>query len=193
MGNIRLRRFIQDMTRLVEAGGAAACLSGGAPLLRELVATADWLPPAFAEAGPRYRQYLLHCDPFERFSLVSFVWGPGQRTPIHDHGVWGLVGQLRGAELSTEYRLGPAGTPPRPGRRDSLRPSDVATVSEATYDIHTVENAASEVSISIHCYGGNIGAIRRRSFDPATGAAQSFVSGYANDTLPNIWEGSPVE
>ena len=193
VGNVRLRSFIQDMTRLLEAGGGeAACLTEGAALLRRLVATDDWLPATCAEAGPRYRQYLLHCDPLERFSLVSFVWGPGQRTPIHDHLVWGLVGQLRGSELSTEYRLGPAGTPPQPGLREKLQPGEVAAVGRATYDIHAVENATPEVSISIHCYGGNIGAVRRHSFDPGTGAAQEFVSGYANTSLPNIWEGCPA-
>ncbi len=32
----------------------------------------------------------------ERFCVVSFVWGPDQATPIHNHTVWGLVGVLRG-------------------------------------------------------------------------------------------------
>ena len=55
-------------------------------LLSGLVAYNDWWPEAFATADPnRYRQYLLYCDPLERFSLVSFVWGPGQKTPVHDH------------------------------------------------------------------------------------------------------------
>ena len=59
---------------------------------------------AFAEADAgRYRQYLLHCDPLERFSVVSFVWGPGQQTPVHDHTVWGMVGVLRGAEICEEF------------------------------------------------------------------------------------------
>ena len=35
--------------------------------------------------------------------MVSFVWGPGQKTPIHDHTVWGLVGMLRGAERCRLY------------------------------------------------------------------------------------------
>src|SRR4051794_8765541 len=44
-------------------------------------------------------------DPFERFSVVSFVWGPGQKTPIHDHSVWGLVGVMRGAERARAFRM----------------------------------------------------------------------------------------
>jgi len=187
-GIARLRDFVEDMSRLVDAGGdEASFLAAGAVLLRRLVSTDDWLPPACAEAGPGYRQYLLHCDPAERFSVVSFVWGPGQRTPIHDHLVWGLIGQLRGEEISTEYRLGPQGTPPQPGRRDRLRPGEVATISAATYDIHAVENAVPDApSISIHCYGANIAAVRRHVFDPATGEMREFASSYWNDVPPDL-------
>jgi predicted metal-dependent enzyme (double-stranded beta helix superfamily) len=188
----RLRDFVQGMTRLADAGtGEAAFQDTGAVLLRDLIAVDDWLPAAFAVPGPTYRQYLLHCDPAERFSLVSFVWGPGQCTPIHDHLVWGLVGQLRGEEISTEYRLGPPGTPPQAGRRDRLRRGEVAMVRPRSNDIHLVENALADApSISIHCYGGNIGAVRRHAFDPETGAAQDFVSGYSADIVPNLWDRS---
>jgi predicted metal-dependent enzyme (double-stranded beta helix superfamily) len=192
-GIIRLRRFVQDMTALADGGAdEARWLGEGGALLRGLIAEDDWLPPALAEAGPSYRQYLLHCDPRERFSVVSFVWGPGQRTPVHNHTVWGLVGMLRGEEVSTEMRPGaPPGTPMTPGQVDRLRPGQVVAVSANTYDIHVVENAfADQVSISIHCYGGNIGAIPRSVFDPATGAAKRFVSGYTNAFVPNLWDRS---
>ena len=48
---------------------------------------------------------LLHCDPMERFSVVSFVWAPGQKTPVHDHTVWGMVGVMRGVEFCEEFSL----------------------------------------------------------------------------------------
>ncbi len=93
-GTARLHDFIQGMTRLADAGAdETRFLAEGAALLRHLVSTDDWLPPAFAVPGPGYRQYLLHCDPAGRFSVVSFVWGPGQRKLIHDHLVWRLFGQ----------------------------------------------------------------------------------------------------
>src|SRR4051794_10863691 len=183
----RLRDFVVAVTRAADTVAPGAGLMAAAhPLLADLVAQDDWLPEAAAVPDPdRYRQYLLHCDPAERFSVVSFVWGPGQRTPIHDHLVWGLVGQLRGEEISTEYRLGAPGTPPVPGRRDRLRPGEVAMVSSATYDIHVVENAIPDApSISIHCYGANIGTVRRHVFDPVTGEAREFISSYANATGP---------
>jgi 3-mercaptopropionate dioxygenase len=55
------------------------CLARPRDLPAGLVARDDWLPEWFAAADPmKYRQYLLYGDPLERFSLVSFVWGPGQ-------------------------------------------------------------------------------------------------------------------
>jgi 3-mercaptopropionate dioxygenase len=77
-GIARLHDFVQGMTRLADAGGGEArFLGAGADLLRTLVARDDWLPEDCAAVGPSYRQYLLHCDPAARFSIVSFVWGPG--------------------------------------------------------------------------------------------------------------------
>ena len=52
--------------------------------------------------------------------------------------------------------------------------------------VHVVRNAHDNVSVSIHVYGGNIGAIRRNVF-LENGATREFISGYVNDTLPNIW------
>jgi predicted metal-dependent enzyme (double-stranded beta helix superfamily) len=184
-----LRDFIRDMTRLADEGATEQrWLTEGAALLRRLVAQDDWLPEDCTVPGPRYRQYLLHCDPLERFSVVSFVWGPGQKTPVHNHTVWGLVGMLRGEEVSTEMR---PGAPMTPGQVDRLREGEVVAVSANTYDIHVVENAVPDrASISIHVYGGNIGAIARRVFDPETGATKRFVSGYDNASVPNLWDRS---
>ncbi|TCH99835.1 cysteine dioxygenase [Roseococcus sp. SYP-B2431] len=192
MTNIaRLRGFIQDMTRLAgEQPSEARWLEEGGALLKGLVGQDDWLPEALAEPGPTYRQYLLHCDPLERFSVVSFVWGIGQRTPVHNHKVWGLVGMLRGAEVSVTMHPEPGG-PMRPGQVDHLRPGEVVGVGSGEEDVHWVENAiADRPSISIHVYGGNIGAIERHTFDPATSEPKRFVSGYTNAAVPNLWDRS---
>jgi predicted metal-dependent enzyme (double-stranded beta helix superfamily) len=188
-GIARFRDFVVALTRLAEANlPETRWLTDGRALLAELVRHDDWLPEACAVPGPTYRQYLLHCDPLERFSVVSFVWGPGQRTPVHNHTVWGLVGMLRGEEVSTEMI---PGTPMRAGRVDRLRPGEVVAVSPNLSDIHLVENALPDrSSVSIHVYGANIGAVARSVFDPATGAERRFVSGYTNTTVPNLWDRS---
>jgi 3-mercaptopropionate dioxygenase len=190
----RLRHFVQAMTRLAgENASEARWLAEGRDLLAALVAQDDWLPEECARPGPTYRQVLLHCDPLERFSVVCFVWGPGQVTPIHDHTVWGLVGMLRGEEIATGFSFDPAGEgrPMRAGRTDRLRPGEVVAVSPTLGDVHTVRNAIEDrPSISIHVYGANIGAVSRHVFDAATGRPERFVSGYTNAFVPNLWDRS---
>ena len=188
----RLREFVASMTRLVEQAGddEPRTLADGRELLGALVARDDWLPASFAQPHlEHYQQFLLHCDGLERFSVVSFVWGPGQKTPIHDHTVWGMIGQLRGIERGTNFTV--TDTELEPAGAEISRPGDVATVSPTIGDIHEVANANENgVSVSIHVYGANIGAVRRHVFDPETGAPKTFVSGYAAPTLPNLWDRS---
>lgn len=188
-----LRDFVVAATKAMgpnglDEGEAHAKLG---PLLRKLIATDDWLPAAFAEPDPvHYRQYLLHCDPLERFCVASFVWGPGQKTPIHDHKVWGLIGILRGAEHCRFFARRPDGTLEAAGE-ERLDQGQLSTLGPLSGDIHEVANAyADRVSVAIHVYGANIGAVARHVFDPATGAAKNFVSGYAAPILPNFWDRS---
>jgi predicted metal-dependent enzyme (double-stranded beta helix superfamily) len=184
----RLRSFIRDMTRLADrhADDEQRMLDEGEKLLRALIAEDDWLPEEFARPSPEgYRQYLLHCDPLERFSVVSFVWMPGQKTPIHDHTVWGLVGVMRGEETCEEYSRDV-----KPAGRHPVRRGQVDRVSPRIGDIHVVSNDGSDVAVSIHVYGANIGAVRRHTFDPGSGARRDFVSGYANASIPNLWDRS---
>lgn len=190
----RLRDFVIAMTGLVERSGGdeAAVLGEGRALLGDLIARDDWLPDAFARPSPQgYRQYLLHCDPAERFSVVSFVWGPGQRTPVHDHCVWGMVGVMRGAERCEEYGNPVRGEAFAKRGEHRIGPGEIDLVSPHLGDVHVVSNALDDrPSISIHVYGANIGAVRRHVFDAATGAPREFVSGYHNDTVPNLWDRS---
>ena len=188
-GLARLRAFVTGFAALVEGEREErVILERGAPLLAALVAEDDWLPDAFAAPDPaRYRQYLLHCDSRERFSVVSFVWGPGQSTPLHDHRVWGLVGVLRGAELVEPFdRDGEEGMAPS-GPQARLEAGQVDAFGPSVGDVHRVANAFDDrVSISIHVYGANIGAVERATYD-AAGQPKRFVSGYANSVLPNLW------
>jgi 3-mercaptopropionate dioxygenase len=183
-----LRSFIQAMTRAVEIDGAneERLLERGQAALSDLIADDHWLPEPFARASTeKYQQYLLWCDPFERFSVASFVWAPGQTTPVHDHTVWGMVGLLRGAERCEEYALDAAHL--HKTGEHLVKTGDIDLVSPRIGDIHTVSNALTDqVSISIHVYGGNIGTIKRHVYE-ADGAMRDFVSGYASNVLPNLW------
>ncbi len=189
---VPLRDFITGLAALLDQRpDEPRILREGGALLAKLVARDDWLSDAWALPHPEYyQQHLLHCDSAERFSVVSFVWGPGQRTPIHDHTVWGLIGMLRGAEDSQPFALDAAGRPVPHGDAVRLLPGQVEAVSPTVGDIHRVNNAHDDrVSVSIHVYGANIGAVRRSVY-AEDGTRKPFISGYSNQTLPNLWDRS---
>ena len=193
MRNIsRLRDFSYSFTQLIEQVGQDEdrIFTDGKVLLTELINHDDWLPDEFARPNPEtYQQYLLYCDPFERFSVVSFVWGPGQETPVHDHSVWGMVGVMRGAEFCEEFYLDPKSNRLQPNGKHQLHCGDIDLVSPRIGDIHKVSNAHSDrTSISIHIYGANIGSVSRHVYEPDTGKKKAFISGYSNKLLPNIWD-----
>ena len=187
-----LRQFVTEASRAVESEPDEPALLARLRLhLARLVAQDDWLPDELAQPHPQhYCQYLLHADAQERFSVVSFVWGPGQRTPVHDHLVWGLIGMLRGEELAQAYAPDAAGRLQPQGPAQHLRPGDVEAVSPRLGDLHQVKNAFNDrVSISIHIYGANISAVRRWVY-AEDGSRKPFVSGYSNAWLPNLWDRS---
>ena len=185
----KLLSFIKGLTLLIdEQASEEIIFTRGKRILEELIREDDWLPEVLSKPHPDYyQQYLLYADPLDRFSVVSFVWGPGQKTPIHNHTVWGMVGQLRGEEKETRYHSQENGSY-QAGKQSIFQAGQVATVSPNTHDVHVVANNLSDqTSISIHVYGGNIGRIKRAVFDPITGTAKPFISGYANAFTPNLW------
>lgn len=185
-----LRQFVIDVTQIVSTHSQEAEIIAAmrAPLAR-LIERDDWLPDAFAKPHPQYyQQYLLYCDPQERFSVQSFVWGPGQSTPIHNHTVWGLVGVLRGAELCQRYTRDANGVVTKDGPSVVLNAQEIDAVSPAIGDLHTVANALSDrPSISVHVYGKNIGNTIRCVFKEGSNEEKPFVSGYSSDVTPNLW------
>jgi predicted metal-dependent enzyme (double-stranded beta helix superfamily) len=127
--------------------------------LGHLLQRDGWLAPADSAPGTdTYRQHLLHVSPSRRVSIASLVWLPGQRTPIHDHVSWCVVGVYRGVEREERYELVEDG-----GRR-ALKPSGtvfaarghVETLVPPDGDIHAVTAAGREIAISIHVYGADL-------------------------------------
>lgn len=187
----KLLEFVAAIARLVQTPLAdeEKTLAQAKGLMQGLVRHDDWLPEAMAQSHPvYYQQHLLYGDPLDRFSLVSFVWGPGQATPIHDHMVWGVIGMLRGAECTQSYQRDAQGRLQPHGSELRLNPGDIACVSPRIGDIHRVRNALTDqFSISIHLYGGNIGRIQRHVFSTVPPQVKDFSSGYSNAMMPNLW------
>ncbi|SFB84232.1 Cysteine dioxygenase type I [Polaromonas sp. OV174] len=89
----------------------ADCVLALAPLMLDLMDQAKtFLEPQHYRSDPEhYARNLVYEAPDASLSLYALVWSPGQWTPVHDHGSWGVVGVLEGVLEERNYvRLSPS-------------------------------------------------------------------------------------
>jgi predicted metal-dependent enzyme (double-stranded beta helix superfamily) len=162
-----LADFVRDAEATIDDPHAIA------DRLRGLLAQDGWLAPRHQRPGAdTYRQHLLHVSDCRRVSVVALVWRPGQRTPIHDHVSWCVVGVYRGVERETHYEL--TGDALVPTANIEAHPGDVEALVPPAGNIHMVEAAGDDLTISIHVYGADIeklGSSVYRRFDDLAVAA----------------------
>jgi 3-mercaptopropionate dioxygenase len=127
--------------------------------LRGLLSQDGWLAPEHRVPDlHQYRQHLLHVSPCRRLSVVALVWLPGQRTPIHDHVSWCVVGVYEGREREMRYRAVEAGGERYLEAVDAIEahPGHVEVIVPSVQDIHAVTAVGDGPTISIHVYGADI-------------------------------------
>jgi predicted metal-dependent enzyme (double-stranded beta helix superfamily) len=94
-----LSEFVEGAKREIERfPDAADRVDAIAPLMQRLVQHAsDFLGPEHRQSDPaHYRRNAIYLCPDDTLSLYALVWLPGQWTPVHDHGSWGVVGVVEG-------------------------------------------------------------------------------------------------
>jgi predicted metal-dependent enzyme (double-stranded beta helix superfamily) len=180
-----VRSFIRD----VQASIASALSPEHAceaikPRFADLLANPDWLPSEFRAAAPQsgmgggIGQWLLYRADDATLSLFSLVVPPGAQTPVHDHLAWGLVGLYEGTQDEEIYT-----------REDdvldlveqrSLDAGDFYALIPPREDIHRVRTTSPHPSVSIHLLTNDTGCVWRHTYDPASGEATPFRSGYVN-------------
>ena len=105
-----LDRFISGAVARAREPAPADCVLAIAPLMLELVeGAATFLEPQHFRSDPaHYARNLIYAAPDKSLSLYALVWLPGQWTPVHDHGSWGVVGVVEGVLEERSYvRLSP--------------------------------------------------------------------------------------
>jgi predicted metal-dependent enzyme (double-stranded beta helix superfamily) len=151
-----LEAFAADAERLLHDPHAIGTRLGA------LLAYDGWLAPEHRVASQEsYRQHLLHVSPCRRLSIVALVWLPGQRTPIHDHVSWCVVGVYEGRERETRYRAVEVDGErclQEVGSVDA-QPGHVEVIVPSVEDIHSVTAVGLGPTISIHVYGADIGRL----------------------------------
>lgn len=95
----QLQAFIDICTATVAATPTPAdCVERlAAPMLDLVGAAESFLEPRHRRSGDDgYSRNLIYAAADDTLSLYALVWRPGQWTPIHDHGSWGVVGVVEG-------------------------------------------------------------------------------------------------
>lgn len=107
-----------------------------------------------------YARRLLHRDDKGRYTVVVMTWGPGQRTPLHDHaGMWCVECVVDGEMEITQYDLvSQAGDTYRfepQGHIAAMRGAAGCLIPPFEY--HTLGNARPHgASVTLHVYGGEM-------------------------------------
>lgn len=106
MGDYNLTYFLDDCRTVLSKDGAPVDrVEMLVPAMcRLLSGDTSFLKPAHFNSDPdHYARNAIHREVDGSFSLYALVWLPGQKTPIHDHGTWGVVGVYEGALHEQSY------------------------------------------------------------------------------------------
>ena len=146
------------------------------PLVRRLITQSTWLSliPPSPDPDLGWSVQMLYDEPDFPLTVQLVSWQAGTVSPIHNHGCWGIVALLSGAEKNTLWRRSPD-----PDHRDriepagecSLRPGDI--ISFLPDAIHSVAALESASTISLNIYGVT-DYDQRFQFDPHTHTAEIF-------------------
>ena len=158
-----LQAFIAEATaRSRRQPDPADCVLALAPLMLDLIEQAGtFLAPQHYRSSPAcYTRNLIFDAPDASLSLYSIVWLPGQWTPVHDHGSWGVVGVVEGILEERSYvRLSPdrgadSGIDLARGGTILLRHGAVTSFVPNPDHIHVTGVPADRPrAVSLHLYG----------------------------------------
>ena len=177
-----VRAFVADVREAIAGAGSpeAAC-EAIRPRFAALLDDPDWLPARYQEGDPEsgmgggIGQWLLFRAGDRSLTLFALVVPPGSQTPVHDHLAWGLVGLYRGTQDEEIFSESV-----EPVERRALEPGDFYALLPPRDDIHRVRTTSDVTSVSIHLLTNDTGCVWRHAYDPESGAATPFRSGYVN-------------
>jgi len=155
---------------------AAGRVDAIAPLMLGLLnSDRGFLGPAHFRSTPdHYARNAIYICPSGDISLFALVWLPGQWTPVHDHGSWGVVGVVSGMLEERAYMpadgdiTADTGIRLRRGGVVLLNPGAVTSFVPNPDHIHvTGVPAEREMCVSLHLYGRNMNSFH--VYDVAAG------------------------
>ncbi|PSN12373.1 cupin [filamentous cyanobacterium CCT1] len=173
----RLYRFLTELEDILETfHDDTSRLEAITPLVRKLLVSSYWLQLEYSAPDPKtgWSVNFLYREHEFPLTVQMVSWWPGQTSPIHNHGTWGIVALVGGQERNRLWRRNPQ--PDHPDHLDlvdeiTLQPGDVVALTANA--IHSVEALGNEPTVSFNLYGVTNFA-QRYEFDLATHTARPF-------------------
>jgi 3-mercaptopropionate dioxygenase len=184
-----VRTFVTEVAAAIAAASSPveAC-DAIEPAFAALLADPEWLPPEFREPaaqssmGGGIGQWLICRADDGSLSFFALVVPPGAETPVHDHLAWGLVGVYDGTQDEEVYAYRDEVL--ELVERRALAPGDFYALIPPHDDIHRVRTTSATTSVSLHLLTNDTGCVWRHSYDPTSGTAAPFRSGWLNVECP---------
>ena len=152
----RLYRFLTDLEDiLTQEDNEATIVKRLIPKVRKLLIESEWIQFAFTHPDPQlgWSVNTLYDEPDYPITVQMVTWLPGQASPIHNHGTWGIVAIISGTEKNTFWQLDPnqGDYAIKPSREQILEAGDIIGFSSNA--IHQIEALEEEAVISFNIYG----------------------------------------
>lgn len=173
----RLFRFLTDLEDvLLDTPDNGDRLKAIMPLVRHLLISSYWLQMEYDQPSPKtgWSVKMLYREPEYPLTVQMVAWEPGSSSPIHNHGTWGIVALISGAEKNRFWKRSP--TPEHPDRLELVReqilqPGEIISFMPGA--IHSVESVGDEPTISFNLYG-KTDFQQRYEFDVLKHTAKNF-------------------
>jgi len=172
-----IQDFLNDCQSCCDQGlPASEIVLALAPRMEALLAHADeFLRDEHKQPDPNgYARHPVFICPEGGMSLFTMVWSPGQWTPIHDHGTWGVVGVLEGmleerAFVRVDEAQGESGIELIRAGVVLLSQGSICTFTPSPEHIHrTGCDESRPTTLTLHLYGRVMTNFHVYDFDKGT-------------------------
>jgi predicted metal-dependent enzyme (double-stranded beta helix superfamily) len=165
----RFHRFlteVEDGLKQATADDQIDCLPALRRLVRKLVLNSYWLRIQRPEPSPLAETALLNLYDEIGYPLTVQIETrpPGVKSPVHNHGTWGIVAVLQGQETNQFWRREPADADAVALVEEKILTfGDVISFTPAA--IHSIEAVGAEPLVTFNLYG-ETHSKQRFEFDP---------------------------
>lgn len=173
----RLYRLLSDLEDLWDAeADPQGQLQGLMPLVSCYIDSNPWLTfdPLQPDPETGWAIQTLYDEPWFPLTVQLVAGLPGATSPVHNHGTWGLVALLAGAEANHLWRRSP--TDQQPDRLEAAGNINFGAGDIVTFlpeAIHRITVQGDRPSLSFNLYGAT-DFDRRYQFDLLTDRAELF-------------------